>query len=69
MAAKPKAITATATATATQIGDEPAQFKHKFPDITVAVCEKRVNGIEQLKQDHDLIILDDAYQHRAVKPG
>jgi tetraacyldisaccharide 4'-kinase len=60
---------ATATATATQIGDEPAQFKQKFPDITVAVCEKRVDGIEQLKQDHNLIILDDAYQHRAVKPG
>jgi len=54
---------------ATQIGDEPAQFKHKFPEITVAVCEKRVVGIEQLKTDHDLIILDDAYQHRAVKPG
>jgi tetraacyldisaccharide 4'-kinase len=54
---------------ATQIGDEPAQFKHKFPEITVAVCEKRVVGIEQLKTDHDLIILDDAYQHRAIKPG
>jgi tetraacyldisaccharide 4'-kinase len=60
---------ATATATATQVGDEPAQFKHKFQDITVAVCEKRVDGIEQLKPNHDLIILDDAYQHRAVKPG
>jgi tetraacyldisaccharide 4'-kinase len=60
---------ATVTATATQVGDEPAQFKHKFLDITVAVCEKRVDGIEQLKQNHDLIILDDAYQHRAVKPG
>lgn len=62
-------ITATATATAAQIGDEPAQFKHKFPDVTVAVCEKRVVGIENLQGDHDLIILDDAYQHRAVKPG
>jgi tetraacyldisaccharide 4'-kinase len=60
---------ATATTTATQIGDEPTQFKNKFPDITVAVCEKRVDGIEQLKHDHNLIILDDAYQHRAVKPG
>jgi len=55
--------------TATQIGDEPAQFKNKFPDITVAVCEKRVEGIKQLLPDHDLIILDDAYQHRAVEPG
>jgi len=61
--------TATATATATTIGDEPAQFKHKFPDITVAVCEKRVNGIKQLLPHHNLILLDDAYQHRAVKPG
>jgi len=62
-------LTATATTTAAQIGDEPAQFKHKFPDVTVAVCEKRVVGIENLKVNHDLIILDDAYQHRAVKPG
>src|SRR5258708_5059344 len=55
--------------TAQQIGDEPAQFKHKFPDITVAVCEKRVDGIKQLLPNHDLILLDDAYQHRAVEPG
>jgi len=54
---------------ASQIGDEPAQFKHKFPDITVAVCEKRVEGIKRLMPDHNLIILDDAYQHRAVEPG
>jgi tetraacyldisaccharide 4'-kinase len=62
-------LTATATATATEIGDEPSQFKHKFPDVTVAVCEDRVAGIEKLKADHNLIILDDAFQHRAVKPG
>jgi tetraacyldisaccharide 4'-kinase len=62
-------LTATAAATATEIGDEPAQFKQKFPDVTVAVCEKRVIGIEQLLPQHDLVILDDAYQHRAVKPG
>ena len=51
------------------IGDEPAQFKQKFPTITVAVCEDRVAGITRLIPDHDLIILDDAYQHRAVEPG
>ena len=51
------------------IGDEPAQFAQKFPDITVAVCEARVEGIKRLQTDHNLIILDDAYQHRAVKPG
>ncbi|RYU90788.1 tetraacyldisaccharide 4'-kinase [Mucilaginibacter terrigena] len=62
-------ITATATATATEIGDEPSQFKHKFPDVTVAVCEDRVAGIQQLKTEHNLIILDDAFQHRAVKAG
>ena len=53
----------------TQIGDEPAQFKHKFPDVTVAVCEDRVAGIKQLMPNHDLILMDDAYQHRAVVPG
>ena len=52
-----------------QIGDEPAQFKRKFPQLTVAVCEKRVIGIQNLLANHDLIILDDAYQHRAVNPG
>lgn len=55
--------------TAQEIGDEPAQFAQKFPDVTVAVCEARVEGIKRLQADHDLIILDDAYQHRAVKPG
>lgn len=62
-------LTASATTTAVQTGDEPAQFKRKFPAITVAVCEDRVVGIDQLKKDHNLILLDDAYQHRAVKPG
>ncbi|MGZ3776594.1 MAG: tetraacyldisaccharide 4'-kinase [Mucilaginibacter sp.] len=60
---------ANANSTAAEIGDEPAQFKHKFADVTIAVCERRVNGIDQLKHAHNLIILDDAYQHRAVKPG
>ncbi len=51
------------------IGDEPAQFAQKFPDITVAVCEDRAEGIKRLFPDHDLILMDDAYQHRAVEPG
>lgn len=50
-------------------GDEPLQFKRKFPDITVSVSEKRVPAVEKLRQDHDLIILDDAFQHRALQPG
>jgi len=62
-------VNAATKSTAADIGDEPAQFNRKFPDITVAVCEDRVKGIDQLKHTHNLIILDDAYQHRAVKPG
>jgi tetraacyldisaccharide 4'-kinase len=62
-------LKASETATATTVGDEPAQFKHKFPNVTVAVCEKRVMGIKHLEHDHDIILMDDAYQHRAVKPG
>jgi tetraacyldisaccharide 4'-kinase len=63
------AMASTTTNTAAQIGDEPAQFAQKFPDVTVAVCEKRADGIERLQENHDLIVLDDAFQHRAVKPG
>lgn len=55
--------------TAQQAGDEPLQFRRKFVPITVAVAEKRVTGIENLRNDHEVIILDDAFQHRAVKPG
>lgn len=62
-------IVADETASAETIGDEPMQFYAKFPNITVAVCEDRVKGINQLQSGHDLIILDDAFQHRAVKPG
>jgi tetraacyldisaccharide 4'-kinase len=42
-------LTATTAATATEMGDEPAQFKHKFPEVTVAVCEDRVAGIDNSK--------------------
>lgn len=62
-------IIADQTATAQTVGDEPMQFFNKFPHITVAVCEDRVKGIHLLKDNHDLILLDDAYQHRAVQPG
>lgn len=57
---------------AKEIGDEPAQIKKKFPNITVAVDEKRVNGISHLLKEEkkpDVILLDDAFQHRYVKPG
>jgi len=62
-------LTVKTSSLAEDIGDEPLQFKKKFPEITVAVCEDRVEGIKELNQHHELIIMDDAFQHRAVKPG
>jgi tetraacyldisaccharide 4'-kinase len=56
-------------ATAASIGDEPMQYYTKFDGVTVAVCEDRVEGIRRLKANHDLIILDDAFQHRRVRAG
>lgn len=50
-------------------GDEPLQIKKKFPHITVAVDENRVHGISILKENHNLILLDDAFQHRRVQPS
>src|SRR5690606_22147081 len=56
--------------TARRCGDEPLQFKRKFPEVTVAVDEDRVNGVSRLiASGHDIIVLDDAYQHRALRPG
>lgn len=62
-------IEVTSDSLATAVGDEPLQFKQKFPDITVTVNENRVEGVRQLKENHDVILLDDAYQHRWLKPG
>ena len=61
-------------ATVRSIGDEPFQMKTKFPNVTVAVDRKRTRGIEKLTsgdyvKDIDVILLDDAFQHRYVKPG
>lgn len=58
--------------TAKIIGDEPMQYFTKFNKITVAVCEDRVEGINkllQLPQKPDVILMDDGFQHRKVKPG
>lgn len=54
-----------------EAGDEPTQFAGKFPDIKVAVCENRIEGVSKLIENDnpDVIILDDAYQHRYIKPG
>ena len=58
--------------TALEIGDEPMQFHLKFPDIPVAVGEERIVAIGQLLHDRpetEVIILDDVFQHRSIKPG
>lgn len=55
-----------------EIGDEPWQIQRKFPDVRVCVCEKRVEGIRHLLERGprpDVILLDDAFQHRYVQPG
>ena len=68
-------LLATPTSTVSDLGDEPYQIKQKFPDISVAVDKKRTRGIERLTKDKDsettvdVILLDDAFQHRYVKPG
>lgn len=65
-------LLADAQSTAVTIGDEPAMMKAKFPDLTVAVCEDRVEGIRrlmQLPQPPRLVLLDDVYQHRHLKPS
>ena len=54
------------------IGDEPYQIKQKFPEIIVAVDKKRTRGIARLTEmedSPDVVVLDDAFQHRYVKPG
>lgn len=53
--------------TASEVGDEPLAYKEQMPDLTVAVCEKRVLGINQLQDQVDTLFLDDAFQHRAVQ--
>lgn len=57
---------------ASTVGDEPLQYKRKFPEVNVYVSESRVLGIPKilsLQPQMQLILLDDAFQHRSVKPG
>lgn len=57
---------------ASEVGDEPLQYRLKFDSITVAVCEDRRTGISHLRKEEskpEVIVLDDAYQHRKVKAG
>jgi tetraacyldisaccharide 4'-kinase len=63
---------ATDKTTAIEIGDEPMQFHQKFTDVIVAVGEERIVAIPQILYQHpntQLIVLDDAFQHRRVKAG
>ncbi len=65
---------AVADTTMPEIGDEPFQMHRKFRDIHVAVEANRCKGIDTLLQspetkDTQVVLLDDAFQHRYVKPG
>lgn len=54
------------------VGDESAQIKTHFPKVEVAVCENRVKGVDQLlryPKSPDIVVLDDAFQHRRIAPG
>ena len=65
-------LLATPQHTAADIGDEPCLLKRRYPGVTVAVDERRVHGIRQLLQlaePPEVIVLDDAFQHRYVKPS
>ncbi len=65
-------ILASEKTSALEIGDEPMQFHVKYPGITVAVCEDRLVAVPQILQDRpatNVIVLDDAFQHRAIDAG
>lgn len=65
-------VLANEQSTALEIGDEPLVFHLKFPQAAVAVGESRVEAIPQLLQDRndtEVVILDDAFQHRAIEAG
>lgn len=65
-------VRATSSLSSYDLGDEPYQIYRKYGScVEVAVCEKRVRGIENLMEinpDINLFVLDDAFQHRYVKP-
>ena len=64
-------VLATAESTVDQLGDEPFQIHTKFDNVQVAVDANRQNGIRILEKEikPDVILLDDAFQHRKVKPA
>ncbi|HOY07911.1 MAG TPA: tetraacyldisaccharide 4'-kinase [Saprospiraceae bacterium] len=57
---------------AEQVGDEPLQFKRKFPEAAISVSESRALGVPELVKNNpasQCVLLDDAFQHLAVTPG
>lgn len=52
-----------------EVGDEPLQIKNKYPKALVAVCADRRSGIARLRDRAEVILLDDAFQHRKVRPS
>ena len=53
-------------------GDEPLEIKQAFPEVPVVVCENRLNGIAFIEKQFPacrLVLLDDGFQHRQLKPG
>ena len=64
-------VEADENATSETIGDEPYQIYRKFKDVIVAVGEDRVAAVRKVLDKHhpDVILLDDAFQHRRIKPG
>jgi len=58
-----------AFSSAEEVGDEPLQIKRKFPESTVVVCGDRCRAIEQIQDTHDAVLLDDAFQHRKLRPS
>ncbi|MGC1516733.1 MAG: tetraacyldisaccharide 4'-kinase [Maribacter sp.] len=64
-------VLATPKTSVETLGDEPFQLAAKFPEIVVAVDADRRNGISRIQETlaPNVILLDDAFQHRKVKPG
>jgi tetraacyldisaccharide 4'-kinase len=63
---------ASSLSTVREIGDEPLQIYRKFPDVLVAVDRNRVRGVKKILEispETEIIILDDAFQHRRITPG
>ena len=65
-------VLADGQATAASLGDEPYQYYRDFPGVAVAVSEGRVPGVQKLQQlvpELEVVVLDDAMQHRPIKPS